>query len=365
VSKVLSILILFTQLFLAKADTQVISSLPQFTPCEPESKLVQPSLQQRSPSTQFCREWNPDFPANGQSCCAKVASSRKMKKAGRCHAQKGVKKNYCEDMTQEQREYVLAASQGKFKDLFSFLSLEMNKKRNQAFCSVNDGFLVRGRPVIATSENRILIKSPERCLYFGTDVMTAMLEWTGREIGRSFSPQTQSHVRLVIGDVSAPRGGCVIGRSGRRAHASHTSGQDADIGFLSVRPDRLVSHRFVREFDPAPNWWLLKKILNNPVACIKAIFLDRSHIKTLNYFASKDPDWQRNKHFIRHMPGHKNHFHVRVGAGAGKPGCGPGARPDLETEFDASESDDDILEQLRASSTNFEPFQSKSSVTLF
>jgi murein endopeptidase len=117
----------------------------------------------------------------------------------------------------------------------------------------------------------------------------------------------------------------------------------------------------VREFDAVTQWWLLKRILQNPFGCVKAIFLDRKHIRSLEKVAKHDVEWALYHVFIRHMPGHKNHFHVRIGNGPGKPGCVPGANPESEDDFEFSdeldeseESDEsaqhfDIHEQLNQS----------------
>ena len=192
--------------------------------------------------------------------------------------------------------------------------------------------------------------------------MAAMVEWLGREVGRTFSAEHYSGVKLIIGDVAGPRGGCLIGRSGKRGHASHTTGQDADIGFLSVRKGAPSLVKFTQDFDPTNNWWLLKKVLKNPYACVKVIFLDRRQIRKLAKQAGRlghpgyDVEWNQYKRFIRHMPGHKNHFHVRIGNGPGGAGCFPGAKPELELEeeFDSIDDPDDseILDQLKASQSS-------------
>ena len=242
---------------------------------------------------------------------------------------------------------------GQISDVMNLLTREMGQRGDQAFCTVNNGFLVRGRPIVSTSQNRIVLRSPDRCLNFGTDAMAAMLEWLGREIGKTYSKESQSGVKLVLGDVSGPRGGCLLGRSGRRGHASHTTGQDADIGFLKVMEGKISPIQFIRDLDPAANWWMLKKIFKNPFACIKVIFLDRGHIHRLAKFARGDADWALYGRFLRHMPGHKNHFHVRIGTGPGEPGCMPGARPELETEEEVDpieeQDDSDIVNQLKQS----------------
>lgn len=345
----LLILTILLELTIAHAEPRPSVNSPQFIPCEPESELLNPQSWS-TPSLQFCQQWSPDFRFNGGKCCGKLPLGRQ-KKRGR-YSFRGVK-NYCEEVSQEQSKYAQSASEGKLGDILNLLTREIGTRGDQAYCTVNNGFLVHGRPIVPTPRNRIIIRSPERCLNFGTDAMAAMMEWVGREVGKAFSSAYYAGVKLVLGDVSGPKGGSLIGRSGRRGHASHTTGQDADIGFLSVKRGKDSPVQFVRDFDPANNWWLIKKVFKNPFACTKVIFLDRKHIKALARYAKNDEDWSRYQRFIRHMPGHKNHFHVRVGPGPGQPGCGPGARPELETEedFDMSDDPDDseILDQLKAS----------------
>ena len=100
---------------------------------------------------------------------------------------------------------------------------------------------------------------------------------------------------------------------------------------------------FSRDFEPKTAWWQLKKIFSNPYACVKVVFLDRRLIRKLDKEAANDSDWQRWRKFVRHQPGHRNHFHVRVGDFPGEPGCTPNAHPELEQE-DVGDGDAGDLE---------------------
>jgi len=117
------------------------------------------------------------------------------------------------------------------------------------------------------------------------------------------------------------------------------NGQDADLGFLKVEPNREGAGRFSREFRVAENWWLLKKIFSNPIACVKVVFLDRRHIRKLKKFAGSDPMWSRLSPFIRHVRRHHDHFHIRVGDKSGAPGCG-GLNSEDNTERTLAENHD-------------------------
>jgi murein endopeptidase len=242
-------------------------------------------------------------------------------------------------MTQQQREYGQAAASGKLGDILHLLTQEMGRKGDQAYCTTGTGFLAFGRQVIPSLQNRIVVQSPEKCLNFGTDPMAGMLEWLGRNISERYSSSNDSGVHLILGDISAPRGGCVSNPSGKRRHASHTAGQDADVGFLTVHPGQVSPTRFHNRFDIKTNWWFLKKVFQNPFACIKVIFLDQRHIRALARAVRGEREWTTYHRFIRHMPGHKNHFHIRVGNGPGLPGCTPNARPELEFEEDSDPAD--------------------------
>jgi hypothetical protein len=65
---------------------------------------------------------------------------------------------------------------------------------------------------------------------------------------------------------------------------------------------------------------------------VKVIFLDKRHIRKLVRAAAHDEEWPALQRFIRHVRGHRDHLHVRVGDGPGAPGCNPGANPELEPE---------------------------------
>jgi murein endopeptidase len=259
-------------------------------------------------------------------------------------------------MTPDQKEYRDAVASGKIPDALAYITQEMGRHGEQAFCTVNNGFLAYGRAVVPTEKNKLRLRTPWRCLDFGTDGMAGMLEWLGRQVAREYSGSEYSKSFLLIGDIAAPRGGCLWGRNGRRGHASHTSGQDADVGFLTVKPKQESPPNFHRQFDPKVSWWVVKQIFKNPFACVKVIFLDHRLISKLARHAKKekDPDWDLYHRFIRHMPSHRNHMHVRIGDGPGQPGCVPGARPELEMEEDGGEgleggSPEDFKEDLKAS----------------
>jgi len=312
------------------------SVLPEFLPCSPSSEFIEDvsSLNQTDrelPDLGFCSEWNPEFTHNGHHCCGGYIRTRRRHRKLKCAPERR-KFRYCDEMTEEQKEYAEEVQSGKLGDILQLITQEMGGRGEQAYCTVNNGFLAHGRRLIPSALNHVAIRSPERCVDFGTDGMIGMIEYVGREVGKRFSGEEYKGVKLVVGDIAAPRGGCL-------GHASHTTGQDADIGFLWAKPGRDSPIELHRDFDVKTEWWLIKQFFSNPYACIKVMFLDRRLINKLAKSVSQDEDWQKYRRFIRHMPGHRNHVHVRIGDYPGPPGCVADAKPELEELEDASDTD--------------------------
>jgi penicillin-insensitive murein endopeptidase len=120
--------------------------------------------------------------------------------------------------------------------------------------------------------------------------------------------------RLVIGDISNPRGG----RLDR--HRSHQTGRDADIGFY-YRDGEAETFRAARarELDAARTWALLRALVTE--TDVERIFIDRSLMRVLYEQAlaeGEDPGWLADifgrtseKGIIQHEKRHKDHLHVR------------------------------------------------------
>ncbi len=290
----------------------------------------------------FCAEWNPDYGLRGVSCCGQkgivqVRSRRRRPSCGPMRA----KGSYCDERTLEQVRYESLVKKGEVEDILGFLDRESLKRLQQSYCSVGDGFLAWGKPVIGTEVNRIIVKNPERCVNYGTDQLISVLEWTGRQVADRYQGEEYAGVRLVVGNLSAPRGGCLSGRSGKRGHSSHTSGRDADLALFSARPGKDSPVIFQTQLDPEPNFWLLSRVFANPEACVKVVFLDKRHIRTLAKWALKNglaSEWERMSPYIKHVRGHRNHIHVRVGDLPGAAGCN-GHSSDLEEDEEAFESE--------------------------
>lgn len=322
-------------LFFAAALSEAKLLAAEPFPCSPASEFLTPPVGDLDPD--FCSRWNPEFGLKGYNCCARKPRPRR---GVRCHPSRA-KTSYCSEMNDEQMAYSESVASGQIPDVLRFLEDESRRRgqqQKQAFCSVSQGFLAFGRPVVSTSVNRIRIRNPHRCVSFGTDPMVGMLEWVGRKVHTEY--QELSAAQVLVGDISAPRGGCLPGRGGRKGHASHTNGQDVDVGFLVANPKARAPASFIKEFDARANWWFIKQLFQNPYACVKVIFLDRKLISKLGRAAGSDPEWPKVSRYIRHIKYHRNHFHVRIGDGPGTPGC----QAPLEDDADEDSEGDSSVE---------------------
>jgi len=289
------------------------------------------------PPVDFCSEWNPEFGYRGYRCCSNSVTRtfasvgrRGRRRMNSCAPNRN-KSLFCDEQTGPQKEYVANVKEGKI-DALENIAKSMGSKGGQAFCGPSNGFLVEGRPLVPTELNRISIRNEARCSNYGTDPMVGAMEWMGREIKREYHEPEFDQSRLIVGDISAPRGGCVSGRAGRRAHKSHTGGVDIDFAYFNPRAGHPPEEHFTKTFYVASNWWMLKKLFKNPFACVKIIFVDKTHIRALEHYAQADPEWSKVRKFIRHVRGHRDHFHMRIGSGPGVPGCA--SDPNLEEDED-------------------------------
>jgi penicillin-insensitive murein endopeptidase len=120
--------------------------------------------------------------------------------------------------------------------------------------------------------------------------------------------------RLVIGDLSNPKGGKL------NRHRSHQAGRDADIGFYFQRGE-VGSFLAARKKDlDLPRTWALVRALVTDTD-VERIFVDRSLIAVFYQQAlaeGEDPSWlddifgrTSEKGIIQHERRHKDHLHVR------------------------------------------------------
>ena len=120
--------------------------------------------------------------------------------------------------------------------------------------------------------------------------------------------------RLVIGDLSNPKGGRL------NRHRSHQTGRDADVGFYYQRGE-VGSFLAARKKDlDLPRTWALVRALVTETD-VERIFVDRSLIAVLYQHAlaeGEDRAWLNDifgrtseKGIIQHERRHKDHLHVR------------------------------------------------------
>lgn len=328
---------------------------PEFQPSRPESTYLSTD---DGVSLEFCEEWNPEFAAQGYQCCATKqfgsAGKRRRRAAAQCAPGRN---NYsrCSELEGPEmkatRDYIADIQTGVIpaESVLNILTQESGRYGNQAMCSASTGFLAHGRPLVPTKANRIELRAPERCANFGTDALVGVMEYLGNEVSKEFSEPEFEKSRIVVGDLSAPKGGCLAGRFNRRAHKSHTNGLDIDIAFFNPRAGHPPEERFTNTFYVSSNWWLLKKMVNNPFACVKNIFLDRKLIRQLECYANKDPDWKKIRSKLQHVRGHRNHFHIRVGSGPGEENCLKGGELDLEDGDGGEEGEGEDFESYSLS----------------
>ncbi len=283
-----------------------------YEPDEEDAAAFPEEVEERPPfamTPEFCAHWNPEFFRRGRRCCART-SRRGFRIPKECDPKRRGT-NLCGETVDAQRllsgEHLDVLerawqARGDAPDLGS----------PQAMCSVDNGFLAHGVPLVPTASNRIEMNNPWRCANYGTTGLVLMLHRLGKAVATHFQGLREyDGVRLIVGDLSAPRGGCLPTRRG--AHSGHTNGLDADLAFLEAKAGRGSNRIFQKRMDAEQNWWLLKAMADVSPVCLQYIFVDRSHIKALRQVASDDPAWPRFQRLLKHISGHRNHFHVRVG----------------------------------------------------
>jgi len=119
--------------------------------------------------------------------------------------------------------------------------------------------------------------------------------------------------RLVIGDLSNPRGGRID------RHRSHQAGRDADIGFYYLQGEAGTFRALRKDLDAPRTWALVRALVAE--TDVERIFIDRSVIKLLYDQAVLEGDdrgWLADifgrtseKGIIQHERRHKDHLHAR------------------------------------------------------
>ena len=121
--------------------------------------------------------------------------------------------------------------------------------------------------------------------------------------------------RLVIGDLSLPKGGYLF------PHRSHQSGRDADIGYYYVGGRGWYEKATHRNLDRPRTWALVRALVTD--CDLEYLFIDAAVQAMLREYAlavGEDEAWlddlfagvRHRPAIIRHAWGHRTHLHVRV-----------------------------------------------------
>jgi murein endopeptidase len=103
--------------------------------------------------------------------------------------------------------------------------------------------------------------------------------------------------RVVIGDLSRPKGGDFGARYGLPGHASHQSGVDVDV-YLPRRDGRATTPQSAGQVDRRRSRDLLRRFLRAGAGVI---------------FISPEAGVHDQDRRVRHIPNHDTHMHVRFG----------------------------------------------------
>ena len=195
--------------------------------------------------------------------------------------------------------------------------------------SVSYGWGNRGRLVNPTRLPRagegywIPPRWAARGLNFGTDEIVRLIAYAGRQVSREYPGS-----RIGVADISPERGGP------SRWHSTHQSGLDVDLLFfeldssgrpassdamLHYRGDGVARSATGRNFDVERNWFLVKSLIQNPIARLQFIFIyDPLKQMLLDYAMAigEPPDIVEEASYLLHQPSdsasHDDHFHVRL-----------------------------------------------------
>jgi penicillin-insensitive murein endopeptidase len=165
--------------------------------------------------------------------------------------------------------------------------------------------------------------------YYGTREMVDTIQFAAARV----RDQYPGSPKLLVGDLSARRGGRL------RGHASHRSGRDVDLlfymtsvsgepidsaGFVKFGADGLAeveTQRGVRwaQFDVARNWALTKALVEAPGPGVVWLFVSRPLEALLTEYAfasGEDPElvWYAENVMLqpRNALPHDDHFHLRI-----------------------------------------------------
>ncbi|MCZ7680519.1 MAG: penicillin-insensitive murein endopeptidase [Sandaracinaceae bacterium] len=188
-----------------------------------------------------------------------------------------------------------------------------------------------------TGDAHIVRRDGRRAAWYGTRELVEVIRHGAAEVARAHPGP-----RLVVGDLSAERGGRLS------PHRSHRSGRDADLGFYLLGEDgsSVEAPQFVRLarngcgrlrdqrycFDAARNWALLVALVTHPLARVQYILVSpdiRARVLAEGERRGAPAELLERvrvataPHSGSHS--HRSHFHLRIY-------CAPDDRPDCVDE---------------------------------
>jgi murein endopeptidase len=124
---------------------------------------------------------------------------------------------------------------------------------------------------------------------WGTDRLVAKVERIAADYRERYD------TRIVVGDLSRPRGGVFDERFGGVGHRSHQNGLDADIYY--PRRDRLELPPFaIRDVDRRRAQWLVNRAARD----------------AQREFIGPHVGLRRPARRVQYLAGHDNHLHLRI-----------------------------------------------------
>jgi penicillin-insensitive murein DD-endopeptidase len=190
------------------------------------------------------------------------------------------------------------------------------------------GYPAAGRLENASSLNvgskAYIIKYPAQKQYFGTRLLVEFIQRMGNLVLK-YMPAYQ----ILIGDLSDKNGGRQIS-GGKREHASHQSGLDADISYLTkahVPAESIVGNRgaFLKsKLHVGEQWRLFKETVAS--GRVSRYFVNSSVKVGFCRYAREVGEYNANKSALKHLMiehGHITHFHIRLRCPTDSPRCMP------------------------------------------
>jgi murein endopeptidase len=187
----------------------------------------------------------------------------------------------------------------------------------------HDGRIVGGMPLPDGAGRRI---TAQRWKTWATRHTVLELD----EVFDAWARQDRGAPPVLVSNLSARKGGPL------EPHKTHQSGRDVDLGYIMKGAGEQPEwHRMTADnLDATRTWQLLRLIVDH--ADVEVIFMDRklqralldhalSHgtvrKSRLAYWLEVAKGARRGGPLIKHVPGHADHFHVRLACPSDEPRC--------------------------------------------